>query len=297
MAKQKSKVFKEEDHIVVYQKLLKPESVYKKYKFDCDVFKTYKDLEFFREKMIAIKNDDSWPKFVLKPTYISPLYEREFEREFIAEFPFIDGISLKDFLIKNNVDLKNSIEFISSLEKRIMSEKGKVFLDVANISNIMILPDEKEYVLIDPDDIQFGCYPSDGAAYLLGTKPMFSVSDDYSCGIKKCFIDKEMLNKQIDIRSMYALFYYILSKDAFYPIFLEKEKDEYIQNLKEYNVPEGSLLYRNTILTLSESDENECISNALYELLDAGYEFKVSNKGSNGYVYKLQKKRKLFWFR
>ena len=293
MTKQKSKVYKEEDYIVIYQKLLKPEFIYKKYRYDNDFFESFEELESMRERMIAIQNDDNWPKFTIKPTHISPLYEPSFyQREFIVEFPFIDGISLKDYLAINNLDFKTCIQFISSLEKRILNEKNKVFLDVANPNNIMLLPDENEYVLIDPDDIQFDKYPSNGCARLLGTRPIFSETNDFSCGIKKCLIDDKNVNKQMDIRSMYALFYYILHREYFYPSIFEKDKNEYIEDLKKYNVPEGSLLYKNTMFTLSEDEENKPISDALYELLDMGYEFERANNDNNIHVYKLQNRKK-----
>lgn len=291
MTKQKSKVYKEENYIAIYQKLLKPEFIYKKYRYDNDFFESFEELEGMRERMIAMQNNDNWPNFVVKPTHISPLYEPSFyQREFIVEFPFIDGISLKDYLAVNNLDFKTCIQFISSLEKRILGEKDKVFLDVANPNNIILLPDEKEYVLIDPDDIQFDKYPSNGCARLLGTRPIFSEKDDFSRGIKKCLIDEKNVNKQMDIRSMYALFYYILRREYFYPSIFEKNQSEYIEDLKKYNVPEGSLLYRNTLATLSEDDENKPISEALYELLDMGYEFERAN--DKQYVYKLQNRKK-----
>lgn len=295
MSKLISRVLKEEDYIVVYQKLLKLETIYKKHKLDGYFFETSEELKRLREKMLAIKEKDSWPEFVIKPIYISPLYDKgEFKKEFIVEFPFIEGLSLKEYINNNKIDFKTCIKFISSLEKRIMAEKDIVFPDLANTSNIIILPGEKDYMLIDPDDIQFGEYTSNGCAALLGTRPMFSDSDDFSCGINKCLIDKQTVNKQLDLRSMYALFYYILHKNYFYPVIVEKEKQDYIQSLKECNVPEGSLLYKNTFLTLSDDDENKPISEALYELLDAGYEFELLSNDAGGFKYTLQNKKKIY---
>ena len=290
MSKQESKVFKEESHVVVYQKLLKPESIYKKYKFDGDFFETSREFKSIYRKMVAIKERAEWPCFVLKPTYVSPLYEKEF----IIEYPFIDGINLGEYLKKNKIDFKTCVEFISGLEKKIMSFKDIVFPDIANPGNIMILPNEKDYVVIDPDDIQFDDYPFYGCASLLGTKPMFSTSNDFSCGIKKCLVDDRMANKQLDIRSMYALFYYVMCRQSFYPSLFDKEILDYIKDLKEYNVPNGSLLDTRTMLTLDNSSENEPISDALYELLDSGYEFETTYDDNKGYVYKLENKKKIY---
>ncbi len=269
-----NKIFKNEPYVTVYQRSDRPSSIFKKYIFDNERYETIDDLILTRERLIAISEHPNWPSFVSKPKKVYKLYNNSFK----AEFPYIAGETLDDYIYNNNISFASWVKFISELEKKIMSVDEMVFSDVANANNIIMSKkdDNLNFTIIDPDDIQFGEYESYSFASLLGMRPWYG--KDLSPGVKKCTDGISRVNKQLDLRSMYALFYYLFNTEGdFYPSLIEKENEEYMGNLRYFNIPEGSILYKQTLATLSDDEPNLPISSALYELLDAGYTFNSDN--------------------
>lgn len=89
------------------------------------------------------------------------------------------------------------------------------------------------------------------------------------------------LNKQLHIRSMYALFYYMMdSWNYFYPVFCERDKlSDYEEILVKSNTPENSSLYEKSMITLDEVKDNQRIGESLLELVEDGYELKPVIRG------------------
>lgn len=288
MDEKQIKFYKSERHVQVYTDLDYADSIFKKYLIDYDIHRSREELKEIRKKLMAIKHCQHWPEFVIKPKSISRLNAQSFT----AEFPFIEGIVLDEYLLKHDMSLLTCAQFISSLEKSIMDEKNFIFPDIANVGNIMILPQQDgklHFRVIDPDGIQF-----DGYGYSQGAAAVGLLWDgSMARGLEKCFDERGNANKQLDIRSMYSLFYIIMNgEDCFYPIFSEKAMDEYLGLLNSLNVPSGSSLYQSSLETLSDDEPNREISSSLFELIDAGYEFEIYNQNSLGNQYRLTRKSK-----
>ena len=111
-------------------------------------------------------------------------------------------------------------------------------------------------------------------------------------GMKKCLTIDSKYNKQLDIRSMYAIFYRIMnSDDFFYPVLAERSKiSEYENILDSMNIPIGGTLYNQTFDTLDDNKPNKLISDSLFELVDDGYELETYNENCYGYQHRLIKK-------
>lgn len=121
----------------------------------------------------------------------------------------------------------------------------------------------------------------------------------YALGVNKCFDDntREYLypNKQLDIRSIYALLYLIMdSKRNFYPYDSNEKMRKYMYYLDRLNIPQGSDLYKKFLITLSEDEPSQIIGDSLYELIDDGYSFKERKKAGCR-TYTLQKEKKSFF--
>lgn len=283
-----SKIFKDDECTTVYQLFDMPDSVFKKYHIDYNTFRDREDLEAMRNKLQAIKNCENWPEFVIKPKKIYPLYKTTFK----AEFPFIKGETLAEYQINHQLSFKQCVDFICDLEKKILSHKKFVFPDIANTNNIIIKPQDEDdklgFVLIDPDDIQFNNYRSIKSSSYIA--PVYSELED-TRGLQKCLYKNYKFNKQLDIRSMYALFYLILNgKDLFYPLFVEMPMRRYFDLLDNMGIPRCTQLYINSLMTLDDEEMNPPISDALLELVDDGYEFEVYDKDSYGYSYRIVRK-------
>ena len=191
-------------------------------------------------------------------------------KSFKAYYPFISGFRLDEYLRSNNINLSTCANFISDLEEKIMQAEDFVFPDIATPSNtIIILPrksnqcksDQLLFWVIDPDDIQFGQYGCQRTPTRLGVVLSGKIPPR---GVKKCFNDvifdgysKEVANKQLDLRSMYSIFYDMMNGEQhFYPQKYERTMEEYHELLRSFNVPIGSPLYENSLATLSDDIPN-----------------------------------------
>ena len=63
------------------------------------------------------------------------------------------------------------------------------------------------------------------------------------------------------------------SKESFYPCLWQKNFEDYKAFLRNLNIPVESELYQKSLQTLSDTQPNEPIGNALFELAEQGYEF------------------------
>lgn len=279
------KIFKQDEYVEVYQELNKPEVIYKKYLVDYNRYRDTEDLKEIRDKLMAMKRRKEWPEFLIKPQKVGRLNKYSLK----VEYPFIEGYDLKQFTRKNNLDLKTCAKFIRNLEEKIYSEKDFVFPDIANPGNIIVNKKENsneiDFKVIDVDGVQFDNYPS------VNISALISPSFTDGLGLNKCEED-EKYNKQLDIRSIYAIFYYIMNgEDYFYPIILERKNlTEYEEILRMLNIPETSSLYEKTMLTLDETLPNKAIVDSLFELIDSGYEFETYCADSFGFHHRLIKK-------
>lgn len=287
MEERRIRVYKDEPHIQVYQDLDNVNSIFKKYRVDYNIYNSKEDLKQIRQRLIDVKNCRNWPSFAIKPKNISRLNAKSF----MVELPFIDRARLDDYLFDNDINLLSLAKFISNLEKEIMHEEQFVFPDIANTGNILVSTDKNnitDFTIIDPDGIQFDNYNCEQIAVLLGAG-LFG--GEKANGLEKCFDTEGIANKQLDIRSMYALLFIIINnEDCLYPIFAEKSMDEYLGLLKTSNIPFGSNLYKKTIKSLSNDEQNELIGDSLFELADSGYELEVYDRDSRGNKYVLTKK-------
>lgn len=287
MEERRIRVYKDEPHIQVYQDLDNVNSIFKKYRVDYNIYNSKEDLKQIRQRLIDVKNCRNWPSFAIKPKNISRLNAKSF----MVELPFIDRARLDDYLFDNDINLLSLAKFISNLEKEIMHEEQFVFPDIANTGNILVSTDKNnitDFTIIDPDGIQFDNYNCEQIAVLLGAG-LFG--GEKANGLEKCFDTEGIANKQLDIRSMYALLFIIINnEDYLYPIFAEKSMDEYLGLLKTSNIPFGSNLYKKTIKSLSNDEQNELIGDSLFELADSGYELEVYDRDSRGNKYVLTKK-------
>ena len=282
---------KKDPNTRVYRKKGEPGVVYKEYivaKSRNSLYESREDLQRHRNKLLAIKRYKNWPKFVIKPYKIYDIKRSSF----IAVLPYIAGDSLGSYLRNNTLDLHFCADFISKLEKNIMSKQNFVFPDIANVGNIILFPSEEETIdfkVIDPDDIQFSKYGYDKVAESIGLK----LDDDcLARGISKCLSSNSKVNKQLDIRSMFSLFYLMMnSHESFYPINYEKSTKSYLRSLRTVNIPKDSSLYIKSLITISDDEPNVPIGDSLFELVDAGYNFEVYGINKWGNQYRLKKKR------
>lgn len=276
---------KRDDIVDVFQTSERLGIVFKKYLVDGHFNKDAEDLRIIRNKLMAIKRRRKWPEFLIKPAEVGRLNKYSLT----AEFPFVPGCDLKDYVKGNDIDLETSALFLDNLEKAIYAEEDFVFPDIANLGNIRVLPDSEgqfiNFKVIDLEGIQFDEYSADAVSAL--TIPVMSEGH----GVEKCR-DGEKFNKQLDMRSMYALFYGLMNgEDWFYPPFMERANfSEYENVLKMLNVPENSKLYENSMNTLDESVPNEPISESLTELIEDGYSFETYGLNRHGYQHRLIKK-------
>lgn len=262
-------VFKDEPSIYVFQKQDELDNIYKRYLLDNSVFKSKEDLEVIRKKLLQMKKREQWPSFLLRPNYVG----RMNKYSFTAKLPYIEGQTLDQYIETHNLDLRTISMFIKRLEDDILSEKEFVFPDIATSANIMIRDmDNLSYMIIDPDDVQFDSQTSRCISGLV--KPLYCSDEQQIQGIDKCFNSDGTLNKQLDIRSMYALFYYMMdSWDYFYPVFCGRDKlSDYEEILVKSNIPENSSLYEKSMRTLDEVKDNQRIGDSLIELVEEGYE-------------------------
>lgn len=234
-----------------------------------------------------MKNKENWPSFSIQPTKVSLIIGNSFT----ARFPFIDGIELNKFLLIKDISLTECANILKKIEDKVSSEEDYVFADIATPSNTMIINKEEndiDIMLIDPDDIQFNNYKFQRFPYLI----MPHLNTIYNTrGMSKCFEHKKM-NKQIEIRSLYYLLYYIINGNVnFYPSFIERDSiEEYELILQSLNIPEASSLYEKSLIPVSDQINNKPIGDSLFELIDKGYEFKTYDKDYSGYKHILVKK-------
>lgn len=253
------------------------------------------ELVNFRNKMIVEKNRPDWPAFFIRPEKVSQIKGTSFK----TLQQFVEGEILYDYIRNNGIDIRTCARLISNIEKDVMAAEKFVFPDIANGGNIIIQKKNGEiaYRAIDSDDVAFDdyyctCFSSKMSGELLA-------NGKYALGVNKCFEDKkgEYLypNKQLDIRSIYALLYLIMdSKRNFYPYDTNEKMRKYRYYLDRLNIPQGSDLYRKFLITLSEDEPNQIIGDSLYELIDDGYSFEGRKKA--GYLtYTLHKNKKAFY--
>ena len=176
-----------------------------------------------------------------------------------------------------------------------MAAEKFVFPDIANGGNIIVQKKNGQitYRAIDSDDVAFDDYYCTGFSRKMSGELL--ADGKYALGVNKCFDDntREYLypNKQLDIRSLYALLYLIMcnnskrlgNKDSFYPFTRPKDEEEYQEFLDDLNIPQGSSLYQKTLTTLSDEEPNIPIEDSLLELAELGYEF---DKQDNRYCLK-----------
>ena len=291
MSKKEKEIFKETEVVEVYRYLHQPDKIYKKYK-KCSKIKQYRDekaLEKIRNKELAILNDTTWPEFYIKPNSVLPIYKGE---SFMVEYPFIKGLTLGQYLSENEISIRTCANFIKDVEKNVLSAENYIFPDIANYCNIIISPGQgpmQKYRCIDAYSVLFDKYRrlQEGSMFI-GLNMYFF--NGYAAGLNKC-IEAGIPNKQLDIRSLYALLYLIMcnnskrfgNKDSFYPFTRAKDAEEYQEFLDDLNIPQGSSLYQKTLTTLSDEEPNVPIEDSLLELAELGYEF---DKQDNRYCLK-----------
>ena len=276
--------FKQGDYVTVYRDLDNPSVVLKKYDV-CDW--KIKEYQQQREKLIAMRRKKNWPNFVIRPIKVGKINVCSM----VIKYPFIEGIELEKYLQDNDMDLLTCAKLLQKIEKNVMSLKDMVFLDLANTKNIMLLnkDNDMDFFLIDSDDIQLKGYPSDSISGLVA--PYWEDLDNVM-GMKKC-LNGDYMTKELDIRSIYALFYAIMNgKQLFYPELFERENlNEYEKILHLLKIPENSTLYRRTMQTLMDDVPNELMGDALFELIDNGYSFETYDKNNWGYKHRLVRKK------
>lgn len=284
-------IFKDDDLVTVYKSSKYPDEVCKRFSYVSECMQKKEDLKEYRKKLIAIKNHEDWPDYIIRPSYIGNMQELGFT----VRYPFVEGDTLGEYLINNDIDIVKCAKFIKLVEERVLNSE-LIFPDIANPGNIKIKMNgsELDFLLIDPDDIQFEGYK----AYKISpfVKPCYGKLDKVY-GLYKCFekkrgpvrLEDRMLTKEIDIRSMYALLYYIINgQNTFYPIFWERKFDEYKKILDDMNIPRNSELYEKSLLTLVEHINSEPIGDSLFKLINEGYEFETFGKNQLGFQHKLK---------
>ena len=253
------------------------------------------ELVNFRNKMIVEKNCPDWPDFFIRPEKVSQIKGTRFK----TLLQLAKGEEIYSFINNHKIDIRTCAHFIRSIETDIMSAENFFFPDIANGGNIIVYQQEGQimYRAIDSDDVVFDDY------YCMKYAPMISgkllARQKYALGVNKCFEDDkgEYLypNKQLDIRSIYALLYLMINcKDNFYPYYSNGDIQKYKRKLERLNIPQGSDLYKKFLITLSEDEPNQIIGDSLYELIDDGYSFK-GRKKAGYFTYTLHKNKKAFF--
>lgn len=289
---EKIEYYKNTPYLKVYRLSSKPSSIFKEYFADENIYYSKESLIYIRNKFRAMKESPKIEDFITKPINIHELDSKSIK----VEFPFIEGELMDNYFAKNIIDLKTCTRFFSLLDDRIMSAEDLVFLDLASGKNIILLPkedNELDFKIIDPDDIQFGNFYSKGMSRLLGWYR--KRYNEKAMGMTKCKINSNFYNKNLDIRSIYALFYYVTNrKQPFYPWGFEQDLVKYMEYLNNLNIPNSSMLFQNSIKTLIDGCESIGIKDSLWELVDAGYELKTNKDKGFGISYTLEKEKKFF---
>ena len=278
------KIFKNEGDVLVYLNPAYPGEICKKYNLEYTDKQSQKELHDRRIKSIDIKNDPNWPSFVIKPTNIGKMNKECFT----VRYPFIEGDTITDYIKNNDVSLEECAILFKNLEEKLISAKDYVFTDIGNPNNIIIQDSNFNFTVIDPDNILFKNYKDAAISNIV--VPIF-IDESEVYGLRKCKRYNKY-TKQLELRSLYALFYYIINGyDRFYPFLFERDSlIEYGKVLSDLNIPESSELYRKSMQTLHRNKPNESIGDSIYELLREGYEFETYDKDYNGYKHILVKK-------
>lgn len=277
-------ILKNTDEVFVYLNPAYPGEICKKYNLVRTDRQSRKELSDRRKKSIDIKKDASWPDFVIKPTNIG----RMNKECFTVRYPFIEGETITNYIKNNDISLEECAIFLKKLEERLASAENYVFTDIGNPNNIIIQNTSLDFTVIDPDNILFKDYKDAAISNIVAP----SFEKEYAVyGLRKCRRYSKY-TKQLELRSMYALLYYMINGyDRFYPYMFErKEIYEYMEILKKLNIPESSELYRKSMQTLYGNKPNESIGNSLFELIKEGYELETYDEDYNGYKHVLIKK-------
>ncbi len=273
-----------------------PGKIIKEYQAEKKSQQSLAELSFFREKIIVEEKCQDWPYFLIQPKKVSEVKDYKFKT--ILEY--IEGENLYNYIKNNGLNIITCAYLLSSIEQDVMAAERFVIPDIANYGNVIISRQNGilTYKIIDSDDIVFDDYYCTAASNMISGEII--TKGEYAHGIKKCFNDNTNMylypNKQLDIRSMYALLYMMLNcYGSFYPMYSNGDKQNCIYFLNELNIPQGSELYKKLLITLSEEEPNQWIGDSLYELIDDGYELSESRLDDNR-IYKLKKKRKSIFY-
>ena len=272
-----------------------PGKIIKEYIAEGRNLESLDELIDFRKKMVAEKNWPDWPKFFIRPEKVSQIKRTSFK----TLQQFVEGEILYDYIRNNGIDIRTCARLIRNIEKDVMAAEKFVFPDIANGGNIIVQKKNGEitYRAIDSDDVAFDDYYCTGFSRKMSGELL--ANGKYALGVNKCFEDDkgEYLypNKQLDIRSIYALLYLIMdSKRNFYPHDSNEKMQKYMYYLDRLNIPQGSDLYKKFLITLSEDEPSQIIGDSLYELIDDGYSFKERKKDGSR-TYTLHKNKKAFF--
>lgn len=278
------KILKNTDEVFVYLNPAYPGEICKKYNLVKTDKISKKELYDRRIKSIDIKNDDNWPEFIIKPTNVGKMNKECFT----VRYPFIAGDTITDYIKNNDISLEECAILLKKIEEKLASAEDYIVTDIGNPNNIIIQDSNLDFKIIDPDNILFKNYKD--AAISNVVAPSFA--DESSVyGLRKCRRYSKY-TKQLELRSMYALLYFMMNGyDSFYPCMFERKGlEEYMEILSNLNIPESSELYRKSMQTLYRNKPNETIGNSLFELLKEGYEFETYDEDNNGYKHILVKK-------
>ena len=113
MSKRKIEYLKKTPTKEIYHHIDKPDVVFIKYKSDIfEFFCPMNELKKIRNKEIAILKDNNWPDFQIKPRSVSRIANRKFK----SEYPFIEGLTLEDYWLQNEITILTCANFIKTLE-------------------------------------------------------------------------------------------------------------------------------------------------------------------------------------
>lgn len=277
-------IYKDTDEVFIYLNPAYPGEICKKYNLVRTDKQSRKEFVAIRNKSFEIKNDPNWPDFVIKPINVGPMNKFCFT----VRYPFIEGDTITNYIKNNDMSLEECAIFLKKLEERLASYKDYVFTDIGNPNNIIITDSNLDFTVIDPDNILFNGYKDAAISNMVA--PSWT-NEDRVYGLRKCR-RYTTYTKQLELRSMYALLYYIMNGyDRFYPSMLERKAFiEYENILYNLNIPIESDLYRKTVLTLMGNKPNESIGDSLFDLVRQGYEFETYDQDYSGYKHILVKK-------
>ena len=236
-------VLKDTDEVFVYLNPAYPGEICKKHNLVRTNKEEKKAFNNMRTKSLDIKNNKNWPKFIIKPTNVG----RMNKECFTVRYPFIEGMTIAQYIKSKDITLMQCAQLLKKLEDSLISTEDFVFTDIGNPSNTIIRDDDMNFTVIDPDNVLFDKYKDAAISDMVA--PLFQdVSRVY--GMNKCK-RYSSYNKQLELRSMYALLYYMMNgDDRFYPPLLERDSiSEYEQILQSLNIPENSDLYRKSMIT------------------------------------------------